>query len=61
MLGEPRLRDSTLMCDSGVWNSSVMMPCTTEMSLGAESSTTIDWYDRYSLASAAAVVKCTRP
>ena len=34
MLGVPRFCESTLMCDSGVWNSSVMIPATTEMSLG---------------------------
>ena len=35
------MRASTLTCESGVWNSSVIRPCTTEMSLGASSRTTV--------------------
>ena len=40
MLGVPRFCESTLMCESGVWKAPVMMPATTEMSLGMASSTT---------------------
>ena len=41
MFGVPRLRASTLMCESGVWKSWEMIPAQTEMLSGDESSTTM--------------------
>ncbi|MFY0540997.1 hypothetical protein [Nannocystis pusilla] len=56
-----RLSESTLTCDSGVWNCSVTRPWTTLMSLGASSSTRRSWYETYSLASCSAVMNRSRP
>jgi hypothetical protein len=61
MLGVPRLRASTLMCDNGVWNSPVMMAAVAEMSFGTASSTMMSLIDTYSVASCSAFISFTVP
>jgi hypothetical protein len=61
MFGIPRFWASTLICESGVWNSWVMMPLVTEMSLGTASNTTMSRNPKYWVCSFLAVVKTSWP
>ncbi len=61
MFGVCRFCASTLMWASGVWNSCVIIPTTTEMSFGTWSRTTMSRKLRYSVSRLAAVTNRSLP